>query len=162
MRSQEIQLKVPNCFNWRVGIIAALGTGRRNELAKQLFLFIPLTEKGKFLPRKSDPLCGAFLCCSAAMIEWERWSKRENKGTQSLRRFILILLMPLQLSSVLSKAILIGIGTFTATGLILLGGQYLHQKYRHHRDLQLIQQSDTLFSSTQSPSSLPCSLLTLR
>jgi len=52
---------------------------------------------------------------------------------------------------VLSKAIQIGIGTFTATGLILLGGQYLHQKYRHHRDLQLIQQSDTLFSSTQSP-----------
>jgi len=63
-------------------------------------------------------------------------------------------------SSSLPRAILIGVGTFAATGLVLLGGYYIHRQYRNRRDLQLIQQSDALFSSELRSSPPP--LLTVR
>ena len=107
-------------------------------------------DKGQLRSRKIRPL-------------WVCGSDGTNGRTRVGKLSIFFDCADRQFSPLLSKAILVGIGTFAATGLILVGGQYIHRQYRNHRNLQLIQQSDTLFSSTPFNSTLlfPGSLLTL-
>jgi len=47
----------------------------------------------------------------------------------------------------ISHAVLIGVGSFAVSGLALYGIHLVYQRYRHRRNLQLIEESDALFST---------------
>jgi len=51
------------------------------------------------------------------------------------------------LYEVLPKVLLVGLGTLAATGVTYAGVRFLYGQYRHRRNRQLVQQSDTLFGN---------------